>query len=88
MYVERSDGSVRFRSVNALTSAELTRLIQTLALRIGQYLEWQGLLEEGGTKRPSAGHPRAARVCSYIPPNLTSVRGALMAQLLGNKGQN
>ena len=36
-YVERSDGSLRFRWVKAPSSAELTRLTQTLALRIGRY---------------------------------------------------
>ncbi len=44
-YVERSEGSVRFRWVKAPTSAELTRLAQTLAQRIGRFLERQGLLE-------------------------------------------
>ena len=43
-YVERSEGSVRFRWVKAPTSAELTRLAQTLAQRIGRFLERQGLL--------------------------------------------
>ena len=45
VYVERPDGSLRFRWVEAPTGAELTRLAQILALRIGRYLEWQGLLE-------------------------------------------
>lgn len=44
-YVERSEGSVRFRWVKAPTSAALTRLAQTLAQRIGRFLERQGLLE-------------------------------------------
>ena len=44
-YVERSEGSVRFRWVKAPTSAELTRLAQTLAQRIGRFLERQCLLE-------------------------------------------
>ena len=44
-YVERSEGSVRFRWVKAPTSTELTRLAQTLAQRIGRFLERQGLLE-------------------------------------------
>jgi hypothetical protein len=45
VYVEGSDGSLRFRWVKAPTSTELSRLAQTLALRIGRYLERQGLLE-------------------------------------------
>ena len=47
MYIERPDGSLRFRWVKAPSGAELTRLIQTLARRIGRYLERQGLLERG-----------------------------------------
>ena len=45
VYAERADGSLRFRWVKAPTSEELTRLTQTLAHRIGRYLERQGLLE-------------------------------------------
>ena len=46
VYVERPDGSLQFRSVKAPTSAELTALAQTLAQRIGRFLERQGLLEQ------------------------------------------
>lgn len=45
VYVERHDGSLRFRWVTAPTSAELARLTETLALRIGRSLERQGLSE-------------------------------------------
>ena len=45
VYVERPDGSVRFRWVKAPTSAELTQLAQTIARRVGRFLERQGLLE-------------------------------------------
>ena len=45
VYVECPGGSLRFRWVKAPASAELTRLTQTLAQRIGLYLERQGLLE-------------------------------------------
>jgi hypothetical protein len=45
VYVESADGSLRFRWVKEPTSAELARLTQTLAQRIGRYLEHQGLLE-------------------------------------------
>ena len=45
MYIERPDGSLRFRWARAPTSAELAGLTQTLARRIGRYLERQGLLE-------------------------------------------
>jgi hypothetical protein len=45
VYIERPDGSLRFRWVKAPTSAELAGLTQTLARRIGRFLERQGLLE-------------------------------------------
>ena len=55
MYVERPDGSLRFRWVKAPTSAELTRLAQALALRIGRFLERQGLLERDAENSYLAG---------------------------------
>ena len=39
VFVERSDGSLGFLWVKEATSAELVRLTQTLALRIGRTLE-------------------------------------------------
>ena len=45
VYVERLDGSVRFRWVKAPTSAELNHLAHTIARRVGRFLERQGLLE-------------------------------------------
>lgn len=45
VYVERTDGSLRFHWVKAPTSAELSRLTHALARRIGRFLERQGLLE-------------------------------------------
>jgi hypothetical protein len=45
VYVERPDGSLRFRWVKAPTSAGVTHLTHTLAHRIGRFLERQGLLE-------------------------------------------
>lgn len=45
VYIERSDGSLRFRWVREPSSAELARLTHTLAERIGRYLERQGLLK-------------------------------------------
>ena len=55
VYVERADGSLRFRSVKAPTSAELTGLAQTLAQRIGRFLERQGLLERDAENSYLAG---------------------------------
>jgi hypothetical protein len=44
VYVERPDGSLRFRWVKAPTSAELTRLTRSPALRIGRLSERQAWL--------------------------------------------
>ncbi len=45
VYVEHPAGAVRFRWVNAPTSAELSELAQRIAQRVGRYLERQGLLQ-------------------------------------------
>ncbi len=45
VYVDRLDGSARFRWVRSPTSQELTQLSQTIARRVGRYLERQGLQE-------------------------------------------
>jgi hypothetical protein len=45
VYVDRFDGSARFRWVRSPTSQELTLLVETIARRVGRYLERQGLLE-------------------------------------------
>jgi hypothetical protein len=55
VYVERPDGSLRFRWVKAPSSTELVRLTQILAQRIGRYLERQGLLERDAENSYLAG---------------------------------
>ena len=61
VYIERPDGSLRFRWVKVPSSgAELTRLTQTLALRIGRYLERQGLVERDAENSHLAGDELAA----------------------------
>jgi len=45
VYVDRLDGTARFRWVSSPTIQELTQLSQTIARRVGRYLERQGLLE-------------------------------------------
>tara|TARA_R110000772_G_scaffold229145_1_gene339971 strand:+ start:334 stop:1497 length:1164 start_codon:yes stop_codon:yes gene_type:complete len=45
VYVERPNGTARFRWVKAPTSAELSQLAHTIAHRVGRFLERQGLLE-------------------------------------------
>jgi len=55
VYIERPDGSRRFRWVKAPTSAELAGLTQTLAQRIGRFLERQGLLERDAENSYLAG---------------------------------
>jgi len=55
VYIERPDGSLRFRWVRAPTSTELAGLTQTLARRIGRLLERQGLLERDAENSYLAG---------------------------------
>ena len=55
VYIERPDGSLRFRWVGAPTSTELAGLTQTLARRIGRFLERQGLLERDAENSYLAG---------------------------------
>ena len=45
VYVARPDGSLQFGWAKAPTSAELAGLAQSVARRIGRFLERQGLLE-------------------------------------------
>jgi hypothetical protein len=44
VYVERPNGTLRFRWVKAPTSVELAQLTETLARRIGRYLERHGIM--------------------------------------------
>ena len=60
VYVERPDGSLRFRWVQAPTGAELARLRQALARRIGRHLERQGLLEQDAENSYLAGDELAS----------------------------
>jgi hypothetical protein len=69
VYVEPPDGSVHFRWVRAPTSAELAGLTQTLARRIGRFLECQGLLERDAEN-------------SYLPGDV--LEAGPMEQLLGS----
>ena len=55
VYVDRLDGSVRFRWVSSPTTQELTQLTQTIARRVGRYLERQGLLERDAGGRATQG---------------------------------
>ena len=45
VYIDRHDGTALFRWVSAPTIQELTQLAQTIARRVGRYLERQGLIE-------------------------------------------
>ena len=75
VYVERPDGSLRFHWVKAPTSAELARLTQTLALRIGRYLERQGLLERAADDcRDGGGRAMQERLPRTVTWPVTSSR--------------
>lgn len=45
VYVDRLNGTARFRWVKAPTGQELTQQAHTIAQRVGRFLERQGLLE-------------------------------------------
>ena len=85
VYIERPDGSLRFRWVKAPSGAELTRLTQTLARRIGRYLERQGLLERDADDCMDAGgratHGAVAEN-SYLAGD--DLEAGPMEQLLGS----
>jgi hypothetical protein len=68
VYVDRFDGSARFRWVRSPTSQELTQLAQTIAHRVSRFLERQGLLERDAEN-------------SYLVTD--AVPGGSMDQLLG-----
>jgi ribosomal protein S27E len=85
VYVERRDGSLRFRWVKEPTSAELARLTQTLALRTGRYLERQGLLERDADDcRDAGGRATQGAVAenSYLARD--DLEAGPMEQLLGS----
>ncbi len=69
VYVDRHDGSARFRWVSSPSPRELTQLTQTIARRVGRYLERQGLLERDAEN-------------SYLASD--AVTGGPMDQLLGH----
>ena len=50
-YVERPDGSVRFRWVKAPAGAKLIQLVHTIAHRVGRFRERHGLLERDAENR-------------------------------------
>jgi len=55
VYVGSTDDSPRFRRAKAPTGAELARLSETIARRIGRYLERRGLLERDAEQAYLAG---------------------------------
>jgi len=55
VYVDRPDGTARFRWVRAPTTAELTHLTHTIAYRVGRFLERQGWLERDADDCMDAG---------------------------------
>jgi hypothetical protein len=75
VWIGRCDGSLRYRWTNAHTSAEVTRLTPSLALRIAQLLArllaWtgcEGLLHSGGCNRLRDRGASPGRVASPHKP--------------------
>ncbi len=65
------ESGARFRWVRSPTSQELTPLAQTIARRVGRYLERQGLLERDAQN-------------SYLTSDAVPVPGGPMDELLGH----
>jgi hypothetical protein len=85
VYVDRLDGSARFRWVRSPTSQELTQLAQTIAHRVSRFLERQGLLERDADDCMDAGGRAtqgAVAENSYLVTD--AVPGGSMDQLLGH----
>ena len=85
VYVDRLDGSARFRWVRSPTSQELTQLAQTIAHRVSRFLERQGLLERDADDCMDAGGRAtqgAVAENSYLATD--AVPGGSMDQLLGH----
>ena len=90
VYVDRLDGSARFRWVRSPTSQELTQLAQMIAHRVSRFLERQGLLERDADDcmdaavRRSGGRATQGAVAenSYLATD--AVPGGSMDQLLGH----
>ena len=90
VYVDRLDGSVRFRWVSSPTTQELTQLSQTIARRVGRYLERQGLLErdaddcmDAAVRRPG-GRATNGAVAENSYLTTDAVPEDLMNQILGH----
>jgi len=72
VYVDRSDGSPRFRRVKAPSGAELTQLADTIARRVGRFLERQGLLERDAENSYLAGEAaEAGPMDQLLGPSIT-----------------
>ena len=80
VYVERPDGSLRFRWVRAPTSAELAGLTQTLARRIDRFLERQGLLERDAENSYLAGDDLEAGAMGQLQSSSITYRIAVGPQ--------
>ena len=80
VYVARPDGSLRFRWVQAPTGAELVRLTQALARRIGHHLERQRLLERDAENSYLAGDDLEAGPMEQLPGSSITYRIAIGPQ--------
>ena len=86
VYVERPDGSVRFRWVKAPTSAELTDLAHSIAQRVGRFLERRGLLESDAENSYLAGEAAEAGPLDSDLPAAVRVLGLPKSYAVASKG--
>jgi hypothetical protein len=85
VYVDRHDGSVRFRWVSSPTTRELTQLALTIARRVGRYLERQGLLElDADDCMDAGGRATQGAVAENSYLTMDAISEYSMNQLLGH----
>jgi hypothetical protein len=80
VYIQRPDDSLRFRWVKAPKGAELIQLTQSLARRIGRYLERQGLLERDAENSYLAGDKLEAGPVEQLLESSIIYRNAVGSQ--------
>ena len=85
VYIDRHDGTALFRWVSAPTTQELTQLAQTIARRVGRYLERQGLIERDADDcRDAGGRATQGAVAENSYLTTDAIFEDPMSQLLGH----
>lgn len=81
VYVDRLDGSVRFRWAKAPTSQELTQLSHAIAYRVGRFLKRRGLLKRDAESSYLAGESVDEEALAQLRGHSITYRIALGPQV-------